>query len=55
MTIKDFNLLQIDMLDGEKVIYSGMCSDAPDDIKNKQIEIVGMDGKKMIVKVREEK
>lgn len=52
MTIKDFNLLQIDMLDGEKVIYSGMCSDAPDELKDKQIEIVKMDGKKMIVKLK---
>lgn len=52
MTIKDFNLLKIDMFDGDNVIYSGMCNEAPEELKEKQIEIIGIDGKKLLVRLK---
>lgn len=52
MTIKDFNLLEIDVYDDNNIVYSGMCSDAPDELKKKQIEIMKMDGKKLLVKIK---
>ena len=52
MTIKDFNLLKIDMFDGDNVIYSGMCNEVPEDLKEKQIEIIGIDGKKLLVRLK---
>ena len=51
MTIKDFNLLEIDVYDGDKLIYNGMCEDAPEERKDKQIKIDGTDRKKLIVKL----
>ena len=52
MTIKDFNLLKIDMFDGDNVIYTGMCNEAPEELKEKQIEIIGIDGKKLLVRLK---
>ena len=52
MTIKDFNLLKIDMFDGDNVIYSGMCNESPEELKEKQIEIIGIDGKKLLVRLK---
>lgn len=51
MTIKDFNLLEIDVFDGENLIYNGMCENAPEDLKDKQIQVQGIDGKKLIIKL----
>ena len=51
MTIKDFNLLEIDVYDGDKLIYNGMCEDAPEELKDNQIKIDGIDRKKLIVKL----
>lgn len=51
MTIKDFNLLEIDVYDGDKIIYSGKCEEASDDLKSKQIKIKGIDGKKLIIEL----
>lgn len=50
MTIKEFNLLQIVVYDGENIIYEGMCEEAPEELKEKQIKIDGIDGK--IIKVK---
>ena len=53
MTIKDFNLLDLDVYDEENknIVYSGMCENAPEELKQKQIKILGMDGKKLIIKL----
>ncbi len=51
MTIKDFNLLEIDIYDGEQLIYNGMCEDAPEELKKRQIKIDGNEGKKLIIKL----
>ncbi len=51
MTIKEFNLLKISVFDGENEIYNGMCEDAPDDLKQKQIKIIGNEGKTIKVKL----
>jgi hypothetical protein len=51
MTIKEFNLLEIDVYEGEKLIYNGMCENAPDELKNRQIKIEGNEGKKLIIKL----
>lgn len=50
MTIKEFNLLEIEIFEGEKSIYKGMCEDVPEDLKQRQIKIDGNDGK--IIKVK---
>lgn len=51
MTIKDFNLLEIDVYDGENLVYSGKCEEAPEELKQKQIKIDGNEGKKLIIKL----
>lgn len=50
MTIKEFNLLKIRVFNDENIVYEGMCEDAPEDLKKKQIKIDGIDGK--IVKIK---
>ena len=50
MTIKEFNLLKIRVFDGDNIFYEGMCEDAPEDLKNRQIKIDGIDGK--IIKIK---
>lgn len=51
MTIKEFNLLEIDVYDGDKIIFNGMCEDAPEDLKQKQIKILKNENKKLVVKL----
>ncbi len=51
MTIKDFNLLDIDVYNGDQVVYSGMCEDAPQDLRDRQIKIKGNDGKKILIEL----
>lgn len=51
MTIKEFNLLQIAVYDGENVIYTGMCNEAPEELKEKQIKIEGIEGKVLKIKL----
>ncbi len=51
MTLKDFNLLEVDIYEGEDLVYSGMSEDAPEDMKQRQIKIDGNDGKKLIIKL----
>ena len=51
MTVKDFNLLEIDMFENDKLIYSGMCEDVPAELKDKQIRIKDIDNKKLIVEI----
>lgn len=51
MTIKEFNLLEIAVFDGEEEVYRGMSEDAPEDLKQRQIKINGNDGKILIIKL----
>lgn len=51
MTIRDFNLLEIDIYENENLIYTGMNENVPEEYKNRQIKITGIDGKKVIVKL----
>lgn len=53
MTIKEFNLLEIDVYDKDEkeLLYSGMCEEAPEDLKNKDIKILRMSQKKLIIKL----
>lgn len=51
MTIKEFNLLEIDVYDGENKVYTGMCEDAPEELKTKQIKILKNENKKIIVEL----
>ncbi len=55
MKISDFNLLEIDIFEGEKLIYNGMSEDVPEELKEAHINITGIDGKKIITKLIEEK
>ena len=50
MKITDLNLLEIDLYDGDKIIYSGMCNEAPDELKELKIKIDRIDGKKLILR-----
>ncbi len=47
MKITDLNLLEIDLFDGDKLVYNGMCEDIPDIYKDKKIKIKSIDGKKI--------
>ena len=51
MTIKEFNLLKIVVFDGDKEIYRGMCEDATEDLKQRQIKIDGNEGKILKIKL----
>lgn len=47
MRITDLNLLEIDLYDGDRLIYNGMSEDVPDIYKDKKIKIKNIDGKKI--------
>ena len=51
MKISEFNLLEIDIYDGENLIYDGMSENVPEELKEKHIKIKGMDGKKVITEL----
>ena len=51
MKISDFNLLEIDVFDGDKLIYNGMSENVPEDLKQRHIKIVKLDGKKLITEI----
>ena len=51
MKITDLNLLEVDIFDGEKIVYSGMCDEVPEEIKQRNIKIDKIDGKKLIIKL----
>lgn len=52
MIISDLRLLEVDIFDkDDKKIYSGMTEDIPEEIKTKQIKILGNDGKKLLLKL----
>ncbi len=53
MTVKDFNLLELDLYENENLVYSGMSEDVPEEYKDRQIKIDGIDGKKLIIKINE--
>lgn len=55
MTIKDFNLLELDIFENENLIYTGMSENVPEEYKERQIQITGIDGKKVIVKLEDNK
>lgn len=54
MTINEFNLLEIDVYDGDEKVYTGMCEDAPEEMKKKQITILRNESKKLIVQLKKE-
>ena len=51
MTIKEFKLLHISVLYGDKEVYNGMSEDVPQEILDKQIKIEGMEDKVLKVKI----
>ncbi len=51
MKISEFNLLEIDVFDGDNLIYSGMSENVPEDLKEEHVKITGIDGKKVITKL----
>lgn len=53
MLITELKLLEIDLYDGEKLIYSGRTEELPKELKSKHVSIVGNDGKKLILKLED--
>ena len=51
MKISEFNLLEIDVFDGDNLIYNGMSENVPEDLKEEHVKIIGIDGKKVITKL----
>ncbi len=51
MKLDEFNLLEVDVFDGDNLIYNGMSENIPEDLKNEHINIIGIDGKKVITKL----
>ena len=51
MNCNEFNLLQLDIYDGDKLIFSGISEKVPENIKSLPIKINGIDGKKLIVEL----
>ena len=52
MKITDLNLLEVDVFDGEQIVYSGMCDEVPDELQQRSIKIDKIDGKKLILKLK---
>ena len=53
MLITELRLLEIDLYDGEKLVYSGKTEDLPEELKLKHISITGNEGKKLILKLED--
>ena len=51
MKINDLNLLEIDVYENDKVVFSGKCEEAPEEIKTRNIKIEGLKEKKLLVKL----
>ncbi len=51
MKLDEFNLLEVDVFDGDDLIFNGMSEDIPESLKDKHINIIGIDGKKVITKL----
>ena len=51
MKISEFNLLEIDVYDKDKLIFNGRVEDASEELKQKNVVITGIDGKKVITKL----
>ena len=51
MKLSEFNLLEIDVYDKDELIFNGKVEEAPEDLKQKNIVITGIDGKKVITKL----
>ena len=51
MKISEFNLLEIDVYDGDKLIFNGKVENAPEDLKEKHVKITSIEGKKVITKL----
>lgn len=51
MKLDEFNLLEVDVFDGDNLIYNGMSENIPEDLKNEHINIIGINGKKVITKL----
>ena len=51
MKINELKLLEIDVYDEDELIFNGRVEDAPEDLKQKNIIITKMDGKKIITKL----
>ncbi len=51
MKISEFNLLEIDIFDGDNLIYNGMSENVPEELKEEHVKIIGIDGKKVITKL----
>ena len=47
MTVNDFNLLEIDIYDGDELVYSGMSENVPEELRKRDIQMTGNDGKKL--------
>ena len=53
MKIADLRLLEIDVMNGENIIYKGKCEEAPEELQTAPIEVVKMEGKKLILKLKD--
>lgn len=51
MTLKEFNLLKIELYDGNNLIYAGTSNDVPEELKQRQIKIEGINDKTVKVKL----
>ena len=51
MTIREFNLLEIIVYDGESEIYRGMCENAPEELLDRKIKVEGIEGKTLKIKL----
>ena len=45
MKISDLNLLEIEVYNGDELTYKGMCNEAPEEIRNQKVKVLGMDTK----------
>ena len=51
MKISEFNLLEIDVYDKDELIFNGRVENASEELKQKNVVITGIDGKKVITKL----
>ncbi len=49
MWVKDVRNYEVEIYDGEKLIYSGNVNDAPDEIKEKETKTMNLEHKKILI------
>ncbi len=51
MWVKDVRNYEVDIYEGEKLLYSGEVNDAPDELKKRETKTMRLEHKKIIIEL----